>query len=130
MLTSRPCSREGKTSQPDIHIYTAATMNGYKPVIFLEEAGVPYDLTSIDFANRDQKVRQYLRLNPTGGIPTIIDRGNDGFVVSEFGAILWYLAEKYGRFLPEDSQARSEVLQWLMFQVSVRCWGRPCISSA
>tara|TARA_R110001583_G_scaffold165275_1_gene317766 strand:- start:5821 stop:6546 length:726 start_codon:yes stop_codon:yes gene_type:complete len=105
-------------STPDIHLYTAATMNGYKPVIFLEEAGVPYELTFIDFAKKEQKAPDYLKLNPNGRIPTIIDRSNGNFAVFESGAILWYLAEKYGRFLPADANARSEVLQWLMFQMA------------
>lgn len=103
---------------PDIHLYTAATMNGYKPVIFLEEAGVPYELTYIDFARKEQKAPDYVRLNPNGRIPTIVDRGNGDFAVFESGAILWYLAEKFGRFLPEDANARSETLQWLMFQMA------------
>ena len=55
--------------QPDIHLYTAATMNGYKPVIFLEEAGVPYDLTFIDFSKKEQKAPEYLKLNPNGADP-------------------------------------------------------------
>lgn len=104
-------------SNPDIHLYTAATMNGYKPVIFLEEAGVPYDLTFIDFAKREQKAPDYLKLNPNGRIPTIVDRSNDDFAVFESGAILWYLAEKYEQFLPDDVKGRSETLQWLMFQM-------------
>lgn len=103
---------------PDIHLYTAATMNGYKPVIFLEEAGVSYELTYINFARKEQKAPDYVRLNPNGRIPTIVDRGNGDFAVFESGAILWYLAEKFGRFLPEDANARSETLQWLMFQMA------------
>ncbi len=104
-------------SQPDIHLYTAATMNGYKPVLFLEEAGVPYDLTFIDFAKKEQKAPDYVKLNPNGRIPTIVDRSNGDFAVFESGAILWYLAEKYGQFLPTKPKARSETLQWLMFQM-------------
>ena len=102
----------------DIHIYTAATMNGYKPVIFLEEAGVDYELTYIDFSKKEQKSEWYMRLNPNGRIPTIVDRSNNDFVVFESGAILWYLAEKYQTFLPSDEKSRSEALQWLMFQMS------------
>lgn len=105
------------TPQPDIHLYTATTMNGYKPVIFLEEAGVPYELTFINFAKQEQKAPDYLKLNPNGRIPTIVDRSNDDFAVFESGAILWYLAEKYGQFLPNAPKARSETLQWLMFQM-------------
>jgi len=102
---------------PDIHLYTAATMNGYKPVIFLEEAGEPYDLTFIDFARKEQKAPEYLKLNPNGRIPTIVDRANQDFAVFESGAILWYLAEKFDKFLPTGPRDRSETLQWLMFQM-------------
>ncbi|NET02242.1 MAG: glutathione S-transferase [Sphaerospermopsis sp. SIO1G1] len=105
-------------STPDIHLYTASTMNGWKPVIFLEEAGVDYELTYIDFGKNDQKSEWYMELNPNGRIPTIVDRGNDNFVVFESGAILWYLAEKYQKFLPVGEKARSQALQWLMFQMA------------
>lgn len=104
-------------ARPDIHLYTASTMNGWKPTIFLEEAGVDYELTFIDFARKEQKADWYVALNPNGRIPTIVDRGNDDFTVFESGAILWYLAEKYGVFLPDDPKLRSETLQWLMFQM-------------
>lgn len=100
----------------DIHLYTAATMNGYKPVIFLEEAGVPYDLTFIDFSKQEQKAPDYLKLNPNGKIPTIVDRSEER-PIFESGAILWHLAERYGQFLPDDPVGRSEVMQWLFFQV-------------
>lgn len=92
-------------------------MNGYKPVIFLEEAEIPYDLTFIDFAKKEQKAPDYMKINPNGRIPTIVDRSKNDFAVFESGAILWYLAEKYGKFLPEEANVRSEVLQWLMFQM-------------
>ncbi len=104
-------------ARPDIHLYTASTMNGWKPTIFLEEAGVDYELTFIDFAKKEQKSDWYVALNPNGRIPTIVDRGNDDFTVFESGAILWYLAEKYGVFLSKDPKLRSETLQWLMFQM-------------
>ena len=104
-------------ARPDIHLYTASTMNGWKPTIFLEEARVDYELTFIDFAKKEQKADWYVALNPNGRIPTIVDRGNDDFTVFESGAILWYLAEKYGVFLSEDPKLRSETLQWLMFQM-------------
>ena len=105
-------------SIPDIHLYTASTMNGWKPVIFLEEAEVEYELTYIDFGKKEQKSDWYMKLNPNGRIPTIVDRGNDDFVVFESGAILWYLAEKYQKFLPTGEKARSQALQWLMFQMA------------
>ncbi|WP_171230346.1 glutathione S-transferase family protein [Ruegeria sp. HKCCA4008] len=103
-------------SQPDIHLYTAGTMNGYKPVIFLEEAGIAYDLTHINFSKHEQKAPDYLALNPNGKIPTIEDR-SEGRTIFESGAILWHLAEKYGKFLPSDPAKRSEVMQWMLFQV-------------
>ncbi|MEM9839347.1 MAG: glutathione S-transferase N-terminal domain-containing protein, partial [Pseudomonadota bacterium] len=103
-------------NQPDIHLYTAATMNGYKPVIFLEEAGVPYDLTFVNFAKQEQKAPEYLKLNPNGKIPTIVDRSEDRAIFGS-GAILLHLAEKYGKFLPHDAVGKSEVMQWLLFQV-------------
>ena len=105
-------------TRPDIHLYTAATMNGYKPVIFLEEAGIPYDLTFIDFSKKKQKAPDYVKLNPNGRIPTIVDRSAGDFAVFESGAILWYLAEKYGVFLPTGAKEKSEALQWLMFQMA------------
>ena len=104
--------------QKDIHLYTAPTSNGWKPIIFMEEAGVEYDLTSIDFDKREQKTPEYLKLNPNGRIPTIVDRTNNNFVVFESGAILWYLAEKYDKFLPKNPNDKSLTLQWLMFQIA------------
>ena len=98
-----------------IKLYTAATPNGWKVSIALEEMGLPYEVRVIDFASQEQKADWYLELNPNGRIPTIDD---DGFVVFESGAILVYLAEKTGRFLPRDVQGRSRVMQWLMFQMS------------
>lgn len=105
------------TNQPDIHLYTANTMNGWKPLIFLHEGDIEYEMTPISFENKDQKTPAYLKLNPNGRIPTIVDRGNDDFVVFESGAILLYLAEKYGKFLATDTKTRSETVQWLMFQM-------------
>lgn len=102
----------------DIHLYTAPTPNGWKPLIFLHEADIDYELTAVSLKNQEQKTAAYMKLNPNGRIPTIIDRGNDDFAVFESGAILWYLAEKYGKFLPKNEKQRSETLQWLMFQMS------------
>lgn len=98
-----------------IKLYTAATPNGWKISIALEEMRLPYEVRVIDFASDEQKAAWYLRLNPNGRIPTLDD---EGFVVFESGAILIYLAEKTGTFLPRDVQGRSRVLQWLMFQMS------------
>ena len=103
--------------RPDILLYTANTMNGWKPLIFLHEAGIEYDMVPISFSKKEQKAPDYMKLNPNGRIPTIVDRGNSDFAVFESGAILWYLAEKYDRFLSHDPKERSETLQWLMFQM-------------
>ena len=73
----------------EIHLYSAATMNGWKPLIFLEEAGIKYELTAIDFSKKEQKQEWYLQLNPNGRIPAIVDRSNNDFVVFESGAILF-----------------------------------------
>jgi GST-like protein len=96
-------------------LYTAATPNGWKISIALEEMGLPYELKVIDFALKEQKADWYLKLNPNGRIPTLVD---DDFAIFESGAILIYLAEKTGKFLPKDVRGRSRVLQWLMFQMS------------
>jgi GSH-dependent disulfide-bond oxidoreductase len=97
-------------------LYTAPTPNGWKISIALEEMGLPYEVRVIDFATNEQKSDWYVKLNPNGRIPTLVD--DDGFALFESGAILIYLAEKTGKFLPRDSQGRSRVIQWLMFQMS------------
>ncbi|QFT95482.1 Disulfide-bond oxidoreductase YfcG (plasmid) [Roseovarius sp. THAF9] len=103
-------------SRPDIILYTANTMNGWKPLIFLHEAEVDYDLVNVDFSRKEQHAPDYVKMNPNGKIPTIYDRAEDR-AIFESGAILWHLAEKYGRFLSSDPVERSETLQWLFFQV-------------
>jgi GST-like protein len=98
-----------------ITLYTAPTPNGWKISIALEEMGLPYEVRVIDFATNEQKADWYVKINPNGRIPALVD---DGFELFESGAILIYLAEKTGRFLPADVQGRSRVIQWLMFQMS------------
>ena len=100
-----------------IDLYTAATPNGRKASIMLEELGLPYQVRALDLARREQKESWYLAINPNGRIPAIIDRDADDFAVFESGAILIYLAEKTDRLLPRDTQGRSRALQWLMFQM-------------
>ncbi len=100
-----------------IDLYTAATPNGYKVSIALEELRRPYTVHPVDLSKLEQKEEWFLGLNPNGRIPVIVDRKNDDLVVFESGAILLYLAEKTGRLLPSDPAARSQVIQWLMFQV-------------
>jgi GST-like protein len=101
-----------------IDLYTAATPNGWKISIALEEMGLPYTLHHLKLAEKEQKQEWYLEINPNGRIPSIVDRDNGDFAVFESGAILIYLAEKSGRFLPTEPKARSRALQWLMFQMS------------
>jgi glutathione S-transferase len=100
-----------------IELFTAATPNGWKASITLEELGLPYKVRRIDFDKMEQKEPWYLEINPNGRIPTIVDHGNGGFAVFESGALMIYLAEKAGRLLPTDVKGRSLVIQWLMFQM-------------
>jgi len=100
-----------------ITLYTAATPNGHKASIMLEEAGLPYEVKAISLGDNEQKEPWFLELNPNGRIPAIVDGDNDNFSVFESGAILHYLAEKSGKFLPQDPKQRSWVMQWLMFQM-------------
>ncbi|MBI1370165.1 MAG: glutathione S-transferase [Planctomycetes bacterium] len=101
-----------------IDLYTAATPNGRKISIALEELELPYHVIPIDFAKRQQKEPWYLKINPNGRIPAIIDRDNGDFPVFESGAILMYLAEKAGRLIGRTANDRSRVIQWLMFQMA------------
>jgi GST-like protein len=100
-----------------IDLYTAPTPNGWKASIMLEETGLPYRVTPIELGKLVQKEAWYLKINPNGRIPTIVDRDEDDFAVFESGAILVYLAEKSGKLLPTDVKGRSRVMQWLMFQM-------------
>ena len=100
-----------------IDLYTAATPNGHKISIALEELALPYTLHALDLASGEQKEPWFLAINPNGRIPAIVDRAEDDFAVFESGAILLYLAEKTGRLLPHDARGRSRVVQWLMFQM-------------
>jgi len=100
-----------------IDLYTAATPNGHKISIALEELGLPYTMHVLDLARGDQKEPWFLAINPNGRIPAIVDHDADDFAVFESGAILVYLAEKTGRLMPTDVKGRSRVMQWLMFQM-------------
>lgn len=103
-----------------IDLYTAATPNGWKVSIALEELELPYTLHPIDLRAGEQKQPAFTSINPNGRIPAIVDRDGpegDDFAVFESGAILVYLAEKTGRLMPTDPRGRSRVMQWLMFQM-------------
>ena len=100
-----------------IDLYTAATPNGHKVSIALEELALPYAVHALDLAAGDQKQDWFLAINPNGRIPAVVDRANGDFAVFESGAILLYLAERTGRLIPSDEKGRSRVVQWLMFQM-------------
>ncbi len=100
-----------------ITLFTAPTPNGHKVSIMLEEIGLPYKTVIFDLSSREQKQPEFLAINPNGRIPAIIDHDCEDFAVMESGAILIYLAEKSGQLLPADPKPRSEVMQWLMFQM-------------
>ena len=100
-----------------IELFTAATPNGFKVSIALEELSLSYTVRPISLGKLEQKEEWFLKINPNGRVPAIIDHGNGDFAVFESGAILIYLAEKTGKLLPTEPKARSRVLQWLMFQM-------------
>jgi glutathione S-transferase len=101
-----------------ITLFTAATPNGWKASITLEELGLPYTVRQLSLSKQEQKEEWYLKLNPNGRIPTIVDHVNNDLAIFESGAILIYLAEKSGKLMPKDDAGRSRVIQWLMFQMS------------
>jgi GST-like protein len=100
-----------------IDLYTAATPNGWKVSILLEELGLPYEVHVVDLRSGAQKEPWFTAINPNGRIPAIVDREEGDFAVFESGAIMVYLAEKTGKLLPADPKGRSLVMQWLMFQM-------------
>lgn len=100
-----------------IELYTAATPNGWKASVALEEMQIPYTVHAVNLMEGEQKQPAFLRLSPNGRIPAIIDTGNDDFAVFESGAIMIYLAEKSGKYLSSDPKLRSQAIQWLMFQM-------------
>ena len=106
---------------PDrLQLYSLPTPNGVKASIMLEETGLPYEVHLVNFETNDQTSPEFLSLNPNNKIPAILDpNGPDGkpLALFESGAILIYLAEKTGQFMPQDAAGRYETLQWLMFQM-------------
>lgn len=103
-----------------LQLYSLATPNGQKASIMLEELGLDYDVHKIDISAGDQFTPEFLAINPNNKIPALIDPdgpGGKSITLFESGAILIYLAEKYGRFLPGDAARRYHTIQWLMFQI-------------
>ncbi len=100
-----------------IDLYTYTTPNGRKPVILLEELKLPYRIHRIDIGKGDQFSPEFVAINPNSKIPAMIDR-EAGIAVFESGAILMYLAEKTGKFLPKEPANRAKVIEWLMFQMA------------
>lgn len=118
-LADFPITRRWPAANPDvIQLYSLATPNGVKISLMLEESGLPYEAHYVDFGSNDQLSPEFLSLNPNNKIPAIIDPkgpGGQPLALFESGAILLYLAEKSGKFLPEAS--RWQVVQWLMWQM-------------
>jgi GSH-dependent disulfide-bond oxidoreductase len=116
-----PIARKWPARHPErLQLYSLPTPNGVKASILLEETGLPYEPHLVNFDTRDQMTPEFLSLNPNNKIPAIIDPDGPGgqpIGLWESGAILLYLAEKTGQFLPQDAAARYETLQWLMFQM-------------
>ena len=103
-----------------IQLYSWKTPNGRKVSVMLEEIGLPYEVHAVDLGKRQQFTPEYLAMNPNNKIPSIIDTDGPGgkpLTLFESGAILMYLAEKTGKFWPQDMRKRYEVIQWLMFQM-------------
>jgi GST-like protein len=121
MLDEFPITQRWPANNPDIiQLYSVDTPNGLKVSAMLEETGLPYEKHSLSFSHADQHSPEFLALNPNNKIPAIIDpHGPDGkpLALWESGAILLYLAEKSGRFLPTGRHARYETIQWLMWQM-------------
>lgn len=120
-LDSFPVTRKWPAQHPErLQLYSLPTPNGVKVSIMLEETGLPYEAHLVSFDTSDQLSPEFLSLNPNNKIPAIIDPdGPNGkpLALFESGAILIYLAEKTGQFIPADASLRYETIQWLMFQM-------------
>jgi GST-like protein len=105
-----------------IDLYYWTTPNGHKVTIFLEESGLDYQIFPINIGQRDQFNPEYLKISPNNKIPAIVDKqpvdGKGDLAIFESGAILLYLADKTGQFIPNDLRGRTETLQWLFWQVA------------
>ncbi|MDY7525204.1 glutathione binding-like protein [Sphingomonas sp. 10B4] len=120
-LSAFPITKRWPAQHPErLQLYSLPTPNGVKVSIMLEETGLAYEPHLVDFAKDDQKTPEFESLNPNGKIPAILDPDGPGgapLALFESGAILLYLAEKTGRFLPSDPVARLQAIQWVMFQM-------------
>jgi GST-like protein len=120
-LSAFPITRRWAPKQPDrLQLYSLNTPNGVKASIMLEETGLPYEPHLVDITADESWTPEFLSLNPNGKIPAIIDPDGPGgkpFGLFESGAILVYLADKTGKFLPADAERRYETIQWVMFQM-------------
>ena len=120
-LSAFPITKRWPAQHPErLQLYSLPTPNGVKVSIMLEETGLAYEAHLVDFAKDDQKTPEFESLNPNGKIPAILDPDGPGgapLALFESGAILLYLAEKTGRFLPSDPVARLQAIQWVMFQM-------------
>jgi GSH-dependent disulfide-bond oxidoreductase len=116
-----PIMRKWPASHPErLQLYSLPTPNGTKVAIMLEETGLPYEAHLVSFQTNDQLSPEFLSLNPNNKIPAIIDPNGPGgqpLALFESGAILIYLAEKTGQFIPADAAGRYETIQWLMLQM-------------
>ena len=120
-LNDFPITRKWPAKHPEwLQLYSLPTPNGVKVSILLEEIGLPYEAHWVSFDTNDQLTPEFMGTFPNNKIPAIIDPNGPGgkpLALFESGAILIYLAEKTGQFLPQDPAARYETLQWLMFQM-------------
>lgn len=120
-LSAFPVTRKWPPQHPDrLQLYSLPTPNGVKVSIFLEEAGLPYEAHAVSFEAKEQMSPEFLALNPNNKIPAILDPNGPGgqpLALFESGAILIYLAEKTGQFIPADAAGRYAALQWVMFQM-------------
>ncbi len=99
-----------------IDFYTWTTPNGRKVSIMLEETGLPYKVIPVDISNGEQFAADFLKISPNNKIPAIVDQ-DENIALMESGAILIYLAEKTGQFLPGQGESRARTLEWLMLQM-------------
>ena len=120
-LSAYPVTRKWPAQHPErLQLYSVPTPNGVKVSIMLDETGLPYEAHWVSFENNEQTSAEFRSLNPNGKIPAILDPNGPGgraLPLFESGAILIYLAEKSGQFLPPEPAARYETLAWLMFQM-------------